>query len=281
MECHQRELNFNRDGLDLSWGNADTVISLVGKIAHRQGLGDLLANGVRRAAEAVGQGSEAWAIQAKGLEQSRVETRSSFAYALAFMVNPRGPDHLMTEALAEFGATQEALDVIEKATGDRKYADPTSTEKRPEIVRWHEDVYAMTDSLGLCAFASTSEYYMTPKLMADLFSAAVGIPCSEEQGMRLGQKIVTMERCFNTREGATREQDRLPKRLMTEKLNGGIGKVNINSMEVMGPMLDRYYEMHGWDMASGRPTRAVLEGYGLGVWASELQQLGYLPESAA
>jgi aldehyde:ferredoxin oxidoreductase len=277
MECHQRELDFDREDLDLSWGNGDTVIKLIERIAYRKGLGDLLANGVKRASEALGQDSEDWAMQAKGLEQSRVETRSAYSYALAFMVNPRGPDHLMTETLAEFGMSPEMVDVIEKITGDKKYATPYTTEKRPEIVRWHEDVYAVTDALGLCAFASTAQYYMTPKLMADLFSAAVGIPCSEEQIMKLGKKITAMERCFNTREGATRKDDRLPKRLMTETQPGVTGRPNINSLEVMDPLLDRYYEMHGWDVATGRPTRTVLEDYGLGSWADELEKLGYLP----
>jgi aldehyde:ferredoxin oxidoreductase len=202
-------------------------------------LGNLLANGVKRASEEVGQNSEDWAIQAKGLEQSRVETRSAYSYALAFMVNPRGPDHLMTETLAEFGMSPEMLDVVEKATGDKKYATPYITEKRPEIVRWHEDVYAMTDALGLCVFASTAQYYMTPKLMSDLFSASVGIPCTEEQGMSLGKKIVTMERCFNTREGATREHDRLPKRLMTEPLSNVTGRPNINSLDGILPPVVR------------------------------------------
>jgi aldehyde:ferredoxin oxidoreductase len=277
MECHQRELDFDRDGLDLSWGNGNTVISLVEKIAFRQGLGNLLAEGVKRASEAMGQNSEDWAMQAKGLEQSRVETRSAYSYALAFMVNPRGPDHLMTETLAEFGMSPEMVEVIEKVTGDKKYATPYTTEKRPEIVRWHEDVYAITDALGLCAFASTAQYYMTPKLMADLFSAAVGIPCSEEDVMKLGKKIVVMERCFNTREGATRTDDRLPKRLMTEPLKDVTDRPNINSLEVMGPLLDRYYSMHGWDVQTGRPTRMALEDYNLKAWADELEELGYLP----
>jgi len=278
MECHQNELEFDRDGLDLSWGNGDTVVKLVEKIATRQGLGDLLANGVKSASEVIGQGSEDWAMQAKGLEQSRVETRAAFSYALAFMVNPRGPDHLMTETLAEFGLSPEMVGLIEKITGDKKYASPYLTEKRPEIVRWHEDAYAVTDALGLCAFASTAQYYMPPELMAQLFSAAVGVPCDEHAAMELGRKIVTMERAFNTREGASRKEDLLPKRLMTEKLmNRPAGEPAINSLEVMDPLLDRYYGMHGWDVATGRPTRAVLEELGLNSWADELEKFGYLP----
>ncbi len=278
MECHQRELDFDREGLDLSWGNGDTVISLIDKITYRQGLGDLLADGVKHAAEKMKQSSEDWAMEAKGLEQSRVETRSAYSYALAFMVNPRGPDHLHTETLAEFGMSPEMVDVVENVTGDKKFATPYITEKRAEIMRWHEDVYAVTDALGLCAFASTAQYYMTPKLMAELFSAAVGIPCSEEEGMKLGQKIMAMERCYNVREGLTREDDKLPKRLMTEALEDVTDRPNINSLEVMGPLLDQYYEMHGWDVSTGRPTRKTLLNYGLESWIEQLEELGYLPD---
>jgi len=277
MECHQRELDFDRDGLDLSWGNGEALVELVQRIAHRQGIGALLALGTQRASEKLGQGSEDWAIQAKGLEQSRVETRAAYSYALAFAVNPRGPDHLMTETLAEFGLSPEMIEVIEKITGDKKYATPYTTEMRPEIVRWHEDVYAITDALGLCAFASTAQYYMTPELMAELFSAVGGMECDEESIMRLGRKIVTMERAFNVREGASRADDVLPKRLATSVLENAPGDVAINSPEVMDPMLDRYYTMHGWDVQSGRPKRETLEALGLGSWAPELDALGYLP----
>jgi aldehyde:ferredoxin oxidoreductase len=277
MECHQREIDFDRDGLDLCWGNGQAVIELIERIAYRRGLGGLLANGVKLASEKLGQESENWAIQAKGLEQSNVDTRSAYSYALAFMVNPRGPDHLMTETLAEFGLSPEMLAVIEEATGDKKYASPYMTEKRPEIVRWHEDVYAVTDALGLCAFASTAQYYMTPKLMADLFSAAVGVPCTRDEVMDLGRKIVTIERAFNTREGASRANDLLPKRLMTEQQPGITGRVAINSFEVMNPLLDQYYALHEWDVQSGRPTRAVFHKFGLDPWADELDKLGFLP----
>jgi len=278
FECEQRELDFDREGLDLRWGNGRAVIELVERIAYRKGkLGDLLAMGVKRASEKLSQGSEDWAIQAKGLEQSRVETRAAYSYALAFAVNPRGPDHLMTETLAEFGLSPEMIAVIEKVTGDKRNAVPYLTDKRPEIVRWHEDVYAVTDALGLCAFASTAQYYMTPELMADLFSAAVGIQVDCDSTMLLGKKIVTMERAFNTREGFTRKEDVLPKRLRTETLQNAPGKVAINSDEVMDPMLDRYYAMHGWDIASGRPTRSVLESYGLKAWADELEKHTALP----
>jgi aldehyde:ferredoxin oxidoreductase len=177
----------------------------------------------------------------------------------------------------EFGLSPEMVEVIEKITGDKKYATPYVQEKRPEIVRWHEDVYAVTDALGLCAFASTAQYYMTPDLMADLFAAATGIPSDADHIMRLGRKIVTMERAYNTREGATRKDDVLPRRLMTEESVDRPGQRAICSPEILDPMLDQYYALHGWDVATARPTRANLESLDLGDWAGELGRLGYLP----
>jgi aldehyde:ferredoxin oxidoreductase len=86
-----------------------------------------------------------------------------------------------------------------------------------------------------------------------------------------------MERAFNAREGATRKDDVLPRRLMTERQNNRPPEdVAINSMEVMDPMLDSYYTLQGWEVTTGRPTRPVLEGYGLNSWADELEQLGLL-----
>jgi aldehyde:ferredoxin oxidoreductase len=277
MECNQREIEMPSVDIDLSWGNEKTVLKLIHKIAYREGIGDLLAEGTKRAAEVIGQESYKWAVQAKGLEQSRVETRSAYSYALAFAVNPRGPDHLMTETLAEFGLSPEMVQVIEDITGDRKHAVPYSTEKRAEIVRWHEDVYAVTDSLGLCVFGSTAQYYLTPTIMAELFSSATGLSISEDEVMSLGKKIITMERAFNMREGASRKDDKLPYRMRKEVLENAPGDNAINSDEVMDPLLDRYYELHGWDVVSGLPTRKVYEEIGLISWADELESLGLLP----
>ncbi len=277
FECHQRGLDFDHDGLTLEWGKGDEVVELVRRIAFREGIGDLLARGVKRASEEMGQDSYKWAIQAKGLEQSRVETRHALSYALAFMVNPRGPDHLMTETLAEFGLSPEMRDLIEKITGHREYADARRTEGRAEIVRWHEDCYCVTDSLGMCVFTSTAQYFITPEIMARLFSAALGESVTEDQIMRLGRKIVTLEKCFNVREGATRKDDVLAWRLMNEESSDFPGEGAINSFEKMNPMLDRYYEMHGWDKETSWPTRETLESLDLAHLAGELSAANKLP----
>lgn len=251
------------DGLDLSWGNGDAVVKLIPKIARREGIGNLLAQGVKRASAEVGGESWRWAIHSRGLEQSMVDTRGSKAYALAFAVNPRGPDHLFTEALAEYGETAEARRLIEEITGSARYADPLLTEKRADIIRWHEDCYAVTDSLGICTFATTAAYGVTPAKMARLFTLATGIEMSEEEIMRAGRRILTLEHLFNVREGATRAEAVLPWRLMNETPRNPLYGEWQNTKEELDSMLDEYYALHGWDRETGRPGDEVLNMLGL------------------
>lgn len=277
MECVEREAlsRDEIDGLDLRWGGGDALIALLPRIALRQGLGDLLADGVREAARRVGRGSEKWAVEAKGLEQSRVETRSAKSYALAFAVNPRGPDHLHSQPIAEFGVRPEQVRLIEKITGDARYANPYITEKRPAIVRWHEDCFAATDALGFCSFATTSIYAVDPEMMARLYEAATGMPMSEESLMVAGRRIVTLEKCFNVREGATRADDRLPWRMMHEESPDRPGA--INSPAELDEMLDGYYSLHGWDLNTSWPKRETLASLGMGDIAADLEQFDRLP----
>ena len=261
MECNQRSIITSDDigGLDLSWGNSDTVIELVKRIAYRDGIGDLLANGLLKAAEMTGQDSYKWALQARGLEQSRVETRSAFGYALAFAINSRGPDHLNTECLAEFGGDKEAIRVIESITGDKKYAYPHTTDKRAEIVRWHEDIYGASDVMGLCAFTTTAQFWIDDQDMADLYFAGTGIEITASEVMEAGRRIITMERLFNGMLGHTRDHDVLPYRLMNEKQMDAMHGQPINSAEILDLMKDEYYRLHEWDAAMGWPTKAVLK----------------------
>jgi aldehyde:ferredoxin oxidoreductase len=280
FECHQRGLDFDHDELTLQWGKGDELVELIRRIAFREGIGDLLAKGVRRASQEMGQESYKWAMQAKGLEQSKVDTRTALSYALAFMVNPRGPDHLMTETEAEFGDSPEAVALIEEITGSRELADPLKTEGRAEIVRWHEDCYSVTDSLGVCAFGSTSLFFMTPQIMARLYSAALGNRMGADEIMHLGRKIVTLEKCFNVREGATRKHDVLPWRMMHEEPANFPSENAVNSFEKMNPLLDRYYAIHGWDRDTSWPTRETLDALGLSAVANGLSKIHKLPRSA-
>jgi len=266
METYEKGLITEKEaeGLDLRFGNASAMVELVRRMALREGwLGDLLAEGTKRAAERIGGDAWMWAIQAKGLEQSACDTRGAKGYALGFALNPRGPDHLTTEAIAEFGFTEEAKALIKHITGDEKYAVSTITDKRPEIVVWHEDCYAASDALGFCAFTSTASYNVNPERMAKLFGYATGIEISEQELMLAGRRIMTLERCFNVREGYRREHDTLPWRMMNDPIPDGINKGLVTDKEMLDKMLDEYFKLTGWDPTTGIPTREELERLGL------------------
>jgi len=262
MESYEKGVIIKKDtdGIELKFGNGEAMVKMVEKIAFRDGFGDVLAEGVKRAAEKVGKDSWKWAIEGKGLEQSCVDTRVAKAYALAFAVNPRGVDHLHTETFAELGISKEGRELIKKITKSDKFIEPTSTEKRAEIVRWHEDCFAISDALGFCAFTTTALYGLTPKMMAEMWSVAIGEEISEKELMKAGRRIVTLEKSYNVRCGTTRVDDRLPWRLMNEDAEDRPGdKFMANTQEELDKMLDEYYKLHGWDLKSSWPTRKVLE----------------------
>jgi len=275
MECREKGVisREETDGIDLIWGNSEAMLKMLEKITFREGFGDILADGVKKASETIKNDSWKWAIQAKGLEQSRVEIRLRKGYSLAFAVNPRGPDHLFTECVAESGRTEEAKLLIKKICGDEKYANPYTLNKRAEIVRWHEDCYAVSDALGICAFTTTLAYAITPKAMAELFTAATGIEMTEDKIMVAGRRITTLEKCYNLRLGLDRSADTLPWRIMNEPIKSGPQKGMLCSKEDLDKMLDEYYTLHGWDKKTSWPKMQTLIKLGLENVGKELEQI--------
>jgi aldehyde:ferredoxin oxidoreductase len=260
IECKEHGLITDEEaGVKLEWGNGDTVVELTRMIAFREGVGDLLAKGSKLASEELGGDSWKWAVQAKGLEQSRVETRSTYAYALAFAVNSRGPDHLNTECLAERGGSPEAIAIIKRITGSEKYAYATTTDKRAEIVRWHEDIYAVGDATGICAFPTTAQHWMDEFDIAEMFSAATGIEITAEEIMLAGRRIITLERLCTSSLNYTRDDDVLPYRMMYEYRPSKRPGSGDNSPDMLDKMKDQYYALHGWDLETSWPTKETLK----------------------
>lgn len=261
MECTEKGILSAKDtdGIDLIFGNGNSLIQMLTKIAYRDGFGDVLADGLQHASKKVGGSSWQWAVQAKGLEQSFVEVRQRKGYALAFAVNLRGPDHLMTQCVAESARTVEGKNLIVKICGNEKYANPSITEKRGDIVRWHEDCYAITDCLGICSFATTYAFAIGPKDMAELFQAATGMPITEELLMRAGRRIITLEKAFNVLRGADRSYDKLPWRMMNDPIKSGPMAGARITQKTLDKMLDDYYNLHGWDKETSWPKAETLE----------------------
>ena len=250
-------------GSEPTWGNVEASMKLIEAITNRSGTGDLLAEGLAVACREVDPETCKWAVQENGLEHSRVETRVAKAYALAFAVNPRGPDHLHTETFAEFGFSKEARKLIGRLTGREDLAQVGVTEGRPEIVVWHEEMYAVTDSVGFCAFITTAGFAVDEYLMGELFTAATGIEKDAQTILSDGARIVNLERIIQVREGRRRRHDKLPWRIMNEKIRTREGREFIVTKEELDSMLDRYYELRGWDKRTGVPLPETLRKLGL------------------
>jgi len=270
MECYEAGVLTEEDtgGLQLNFGNADAMLTLLEMMARREGIGDLLAEGAKTASESLGKGSEMFAVQAKGLEQSMVDVRGSMAYALAFALNPRGPDHLMTECLATYGYTPEVRDLAIRVGGTEEAVDRISPGGKPGLVAYHEDIYAVSDCVGICAFTSTWSYRMAFENIAEMYKAATGIQFTAGELQRIGERIITLERCFNFREGLKADQlDVLPKRMFepSPTLRGGKRTLSPKKLK---EMLVEYYKLRGWDVGTGLPGPDKFKDLGL-EWATK------------
>lgn len=242
MECYERGLLKNADGLELNFGNTDAASELLHRIAFRIGIGDLFAQGVRKAAEKIGQGSERFAIHVKGLELPGVEPRGSWGMALAFATADRGGCHQRA-----WTPTAELKGILPRF----------STEGVARFVKEAQDERAVCFSLVLCDFVPFSI-----EDFAELLYNTTGINLSPEEYMLTGERIWNLTRMFNIREGISRKDDILPPRIMEEASPTGPAAGKLISKEILDSMLDEYYRLRGWDQ-DGIPEPSTLRRLGL------------------
>jgi aldehyde:ferredoxin oxidoreductase len=239
MECAERGL------IDAPWlrfGDGGAVLRALDEIGARQGLGELLAEGTRRAAKRVGGGAAAFALQVKGLELPGYEPRTMQAMALGLAVNSRGADHNRSGAYeADLSGDHDRL-----AGGPGHVAAAVETEDRAAVM----------DSLILCKFLRGvfSEPFDE---WAALLSAVTGWDTSGAELRQTARRIVLAKRVFNLREGWQPQDDWLPQRLLSESLPVASGRVATLTPERLRGMIDGYYAARGLDR-EGRPDQASL-----------------------
>ncbi len=267
MECHQRGLVSKKDadGLDLSWGNRETILKLLQKIAFREGIGDLLAEGSAKAAERIGGGAEKLAMHVKGQAIIAADPRGLKAWGLGYAVSSRGACHLRALPVAEYSATPE---IAKKLWGTESAADRFAHLGKGKLVRWCEDMRVLSDALGLCRFF-TRTTFLFPEQLAKLIPYGFPMEFTPAELIASGERINNLERLFNIREGKSRKDDTLPERFLTESLAEGPSKGNLVDLE---PMLDEYYEAREWDRESGYPLLATLHRLGLQKEMGSLKQ---------
>jgi aldehyde:ferredoxin oxidoreductase len=239
MECAEKGLI---DEPELRFGSADGMLSLLGRTARREGLGNLLAEGTRRAARMIGGGAEDFAPHVKGLELPGYEPRTLQTMALGFAVGSRGADHNRSGAYE--------VDFSLKA--DRRQGTPESARHAVET----EDRAALIDSLILCKFLRGvfTDLYVES---ADLLAKVTGWDVTGDELRKTAVRVVTAKKLFNIREGWTSAEDTLPKRFLDERLPDGASPGASLTHGRLGEMVRSYYAARGWEDTGNVPVEVV------------------------
>ncbi|MCJ7624170.1 MAG: aldehyde ferredoxin oxidoreductase family protein [Anaerolineaceae bacterium] len=225
----------------ISFGDVDAAAALLGKISLREGSGDLLAQGVRAAAKAWGQGSEKYAMHVKGMEFPGYDPRGAFGMSLAYATADRGACH------------QRAWSVNDEVSGN--LTPPYSLEGRAKYVKTSQDRNSAVFSTMLCDFCPCPE-----DLHLELVNTMTGFDLSLEEYHTIGERIWNVTRLFNVREGFTRAEDTLPARIFDEALNED-ERMQIDR-ETFERSLLEYYALREWD-ENGVPSPQLLGRLGL------------------
>ncbi len=273
LECFQRGILTLRDvnGLKMEWGDADSILGLLEMIARREGIGAVLADGPKKAAQQIGRGSEQYIMHAKGQAIVPRDPRGSKGWGLMFAVSSRGGCHVrafMPEGYIQDEGMDGGIwppDCLERV---KAYKDPLNQlkeEGKPELVKFYEDYRAFQDSMELCRFSLYNIIVDTQgkpvsEYMARIINAVTGWNYTGEEVMQTGERISNLERLFNLREGLTREDDSLPRRMQTEPMHSGEGAGEVIGVQ---EMVDKYYEVRGWNKENGVPEVHKMQELGL------------------
>jgi len=244
-------------GIDLTWGNHEAMETLINQIVRREGLGRILAHGVKRAAEIIGKGSERFAYHSKGLELTGFDPRTLMGTALGYAVSPRGADFTHVYATPEYRWSPEKA---EEEFGTPHAVDRFSTEGKGPLIRRCMIVCAALDSLGICkvpALSIIGDFDLENE--ADLIRSLTGWAVDAKDLFRVGERVINLERLFSVRQGAKAADDRLPDRFLEEAADQGPAEGKTVDLE---PMLRDFYRNMGWDDA-GIPSGDTLESLGL------------------
>jgi aldehyde:ferredoxin oxidoreductase len=260
MELTQRGL-LTRDeaqGLDLRFGHGEAVLALIEAIAMRQGFGDVLADGVRAAADRLGRGREL-AMHVKGLELFQADVRAMKGYALGNAVASRGADHLRSEPWFEFSGDE---DLARERYGDPRVADRLAWNGKGRLVAHFEEMAAVCDALGMCKNLYNNMMVLDWDETAEILAAILGGRWSGADVQRVGERIVNLERALNGTWGITRRDDTLPERFLREAA-GPAGSSSAGTVVELPQMLEEYYLARGWDRETGLPPAEKLRALGL------------------
>jgi aldehyde:ferredoxin oxidoreductase len=252
MDCYEKGLLTQEklDGIDATFGNASAMLAIIDKIGKREGnIGNIFADGVKVAAEKLGGGAvEQLAQHVKGLEVTGYDLRGLKTTALSCAVSFRGADHSRSGAFT--------VDITAKV--DRLKAEAG----RGKIVKDLEDQFNLLDSLIICKNAKAT-FYKAIDEMVQIYNATTGLGITVQELELAGERIQTLAKLINIREGLTRKDDTLPWKVMNQPVSDdGPSHGAVVTKDELNLMLDDYYKARGYDK-QGVPTKEKLQKLGL------------------
>jgi len=250
-------------GMILEWGNREQAIELLQMIVRREGFGDILAEGAKKAAEKLGKGSEEFAIHVKGLEVSGQDGRTHRSIGLSHATGARGADHLRSLVVVDQLGYEKVAKERWGADKLPEILDPYIEKYKATAVHESENAYSIRDTLIVCWYSVSWPPIFWMDDFAEMLPLATGEKSlgSVEKLTEIAERQITLKRLFNAREGISRTDDNLPKRFTEEPMPEGPGKGQLVDLE---PMLDDYYRLRGWDRETGLPTKDTIRKLSLG-----------------
>ncbi len=268
IECFENGVIKESDlGFPAHWGDAGAMIRLTEMIARREGFGDILANGSRKAADIIGAGHE-FLITAKGAEAPAHMPQAKRSLGIIYAVNPFGADHQSSEhdPLVEEGTYDYAIERLSMiGAGDHELVPGSFDSAKVRFALRTQQFYSFLDTASLCQFVWGPAWTLFgPKETVDFVRAVTGWDDFDvDELMEIGERRLNMLRAFNAREGMDRSADKLPPKFF--KPLGGTGPtagVALDRAEIESA-LDEYFALAGWDEATGNPTPETLARLGL------------------
>jgi len=263
MECYENGILNSEDtnGLDLSWGNSEVLPELVKKIAYREEIGDLLADGVKRASEKLGDNTYEYAVQVKGLEAPAHDPRGGKALAVTYGTGNRGSCHIHPVEAMGYDAGKMEFGLSEFGLPDPHKVDRWDEKGKGKVVKLLQDGGTLPDIMGTCKFML---YVGTDlKDYVDMIKGLTGWNIDGWKLLKIGERAINLQRLFNIREGFYREDDMIHPRM------GAIPKFGLyEDQEECGIkdfsiILDEYYNERGWNKKTGKPKNDKLKELGL------------------
>ncbi len=261
MECFERGLltKEDTDGMDLSFGNAESMVKMVELIGEKRGLGALLAEGVKRAAEQIGNSAEEFAVHVKGQEVPMHDPRLKRGEALGYAVSPTGADHVHnihdTFLYPHLPKKYNSLGVLEPVPVED--FGPKKVRLYKYVGQWR----TLNNFLVMCLFTPWS---VVQKV--EIVRSVTGWNTSVFELMKVVERGNTLARIFNIREGFTEKDDWLPPRFFKPKTSGALSKTSVNPEELQKAKT-LYYDMMGWT-EHGVPKQSKLEELDI-AWAAD------------